>query len=594
MYILGLTTMTESSAVLMRDGQVVAAAEEERFARVKHRGGFPFAAIAFVLAHEGITLGDVDHVGVYWNPWKMGRRARYVLEPLLTDPALFLEKLRRAGTILSRQAAGGPHAGWMDLFQTSALLRRRFGAAPRRVHYLDHHACHMATCFYGSPFPEAAILVMDGAGEAACTTAGVGRGTALSVVDEHLLPHSLGHFYSAVTGYLGFQMLDGEYKMMGLSPYGDASGSSWIRKTFLRTTAPGRYALDYPVLDYHRALRGVFDGPFARHFGPAREATEEAPFTDRHRDIAAAAQRGFEEVVLDLATTLRRRTGLARLAIAGGCGLNCTASGRILQTGAFDEIYVPPVPHDAGGALGAAMLVYARVTGQRPDPMVHAQFGPPIDATGADLDRGGRLNATPLDEDALIDVAARALADGQVVAWAQGRMEFGPRALGNRSFLADPRSDGIRDVINEKIKKRELFRPFAPSVKAESAGEYFELAQPSPFMTIVVPVRPEKRGAIPAVTHVDGTARPQTVDRSVNPRYWKLLDRFERITGVPVLLNTSFNIQEPIVCSAAEALATFERSGVDALVLGDRWITRAGRSRPRQEAAGAQPALRNR
>ena len=592
MYILGLTTMTESSAVLMRDGRVVAAAEEERFARVKHRGGFPYHAIAFVLAQEGLTLADVDHVAVYWNRWKMGRRVRYVVEPLLTNPALFLYKLRRAGTVMSRDAAGGPHAGWLDLFRTSSLLRRRFGVAPRRIHYLDHHACHMASCFYGSSFQEAAILVMDGAGEAVCTTAGTGRHTELAVMDEHLLPHSLGHFYSAVTGYLGFRMLDGEYKMMGLSPYGDPSAAAWIRTNLLRTPSAGRYALDYPVLDYHRALEGVFDGAFSKHFGPAREASEEAPFTDRHRDVAASAQRAFEEVVLDLATALRRQTGLTRLAIAGGCGLNCTATGHILRSGVFEEVYVPPVPHDAGGALGAAMLLYTGLTGRRPDPILHAQFGPDAIASGAELQADSALQVTRLDEDALIDVAARSLAGGEVVAWAQGPMEYGPRALGNRSFLADPRSDGIRDVINEKIKKRELFRPFAPSVKAECASEYFELSQPSPFMTIVVPVRSEKRPVIPAVTHIDGTARPQTVDRAVNSRYWKLLDRFEQLTGVPVLLNTSFNIQEPIVCSAAEARATFKQSGVDALALGDDWITRVGPPRPPGVPAAAQPVRR--
>lgn len=591
MYILGLTTMTESSAVLMRDGRVVAAAEEERFVRVKHRGGFPYLAIAFVLAQEGLTLADVDHVAVYWDRWKLGRRVRAIVEPLLSDPALFLEKLRRAGTVWARDEAEGPNAGWMDLFRTATLLRRHLHSAPRQIHYLDHHACHMASCFYGSSFPQAAILVMDGAGEAACTTMAAGRGTAMDAIGQHFLPHSLGHFYSAVTGYLGFQMLDGEYKMMGLSPYGDPSAASWIRKQYLRTPESGRYALDYRVLDYHRALRGNFAGAFSSHFGPAREASEDAPFTDRHRDIAASAQRAFEEVVCDLARALRLRTGLDRLVIAGGCGLNCTANGRILREGIFDAIYVPPVPHDAGGALGAAMLLHARLTGRRPEPLLHAQFGPSIGETGLDIEADGLLQTTRLDEDALISTAARALADGEVIAWAQGPMEYGPRALGNRSFLADPRSDGIRDVLNEKIKKRELFRPFAPSVKAEAASDYFELQQPSPFMTIVVPVRPEKRAVIPAVTHVDGTARPQTVDREVNRRYWKLLDRFEQLTGVPVLLNTSFNIQEPIVCSALDARATFTRSGVDALVLGDQWVTRGGRFRPHPARADAQAVL---
>ncbi|MEN9581597.1 MAG: hypothetical protein RJA70_4606 [Pseudomonadota bacterium] len=576
MYILGLATMTESSAVLMRDGKVVAAAEEERFSRVKHDGGFPYHAIEFVLGTQGLSLGDVDHVAVYWNPYDLGHRARYLIETALKDPKLFLEKARRALTIWQGASATGQDSGWGSLFQTARHLEQRFGSQPKSVRFLDHHLCHMASAFFASPFEEAAVLIMDGAGEAACTTVGAGRGLTLQVLREHKLPHSLGHFYAAITGYLGFKMLDGEYKLMGLSPYGDPSGSRWIRDHQLTTPAPGTYALNTGALDYHRALRGIFSGPFADHFGPPRTRSEDAPFDDRHRDIAASAQRAFEEVVLDLSADLKKQTGMHSLVIAGGCGLNCTANGKILASGLFEELYVPPVPHDAGGALGAAMLLYSELTGQRPEPLMHAQFGPAFSSAeiASALASFPALRAETVSEDVLLSRSAELLSKGGVMAWFQGAMEYGPRALGNRSFLADPRSDGVRYTLNEKIKKRELFRPFAPSVKAEKASEYFDIGQPSPFMTIIVPVREEKRSSIPAVTHVDGTARPQTVDRSVNPRYWGLLDRFEAITGVPVLLNTSFNIQEPIVCTPTEALTTFSASGVDALALGDVWVTK--------------------
>lgn len=576
MYILGLATMTESAAVLMRDGKVVAAAEEERFSRIKHDGGFPYRAIEFVLGAEGIGLGDVEHVAVYWNPFDLGYRARYMVETALKDPRLFLEKARRALTIWQGASSTGSDSGWGSLFRTARHLEERFRAAPRNVRFLDHHLCHMASCFFASPFEEAAVLIMDGAGEAACTTAGVGRGVRLEVTRQHRLPHSLGHFYAAITGYLGFKMLDGEYKLMGLSPYGDPAGAYWIRRHMLRTTEPGGYALETSALDYHRALRGNFEGTFAAHFGPPRPRSEEAPFDDRHRDIAASAQRAFEEVVLDLAGELEKTTGLTALTIAGGCGLNCTANGKILSTGTFPRIYVPPVPHDAGGAMGAAMLLYSELTGRRPEPIVHAELGPAFgDAEmRAALADFPALDSTPLAEADLLARSADLLASGGVMAWFQGGMEYGPRALGNRSFLADPRSDAVRDTLNEKIKKRELFRPFAPSVKADKAPEYFDIQQPSPFMTIIVPVREDKRATIPAVTHVDGTARPQTVERDVCPRYWGLLDRFEAKTGVPVLLNTSFNIQEPIVCTPKQALTTFAASGVDALALGDHWVTR--------------------
>ncbi|MCL4216580.1 MAG: carbamoyltransferase [Candidatus Hydrogenedentes bacterium] len=574
MRILGLSTMTESAAALLVNGQIVAAAEMERFTRVKHAGGFPWPAIDYCLEAGGITLGEVDCVAVYWDPYKLGRRLRYIAETLLRDPGLFIEKLQRGATVWS--GAGGSDSGWGSLFRTGAKLKERYGTGPKRVQFFDHHECHMATCFLCTEWDEAALLIMDGAGEAACTTTAIGRGRDFQRLDVHYLPHSLGHFYSAVTGYCGFKMLDGEYKLMGLSPYGDSSGAKWIRENCLVTTKPGRYAFNTGAIDYHRALKGNFKGSFAQHFGPARDPAEPEEMADRYRDVAASAQQAFNEVVLDIAEDLRKKSGAARLGIAGGCGLNCVANGQILAGGAFDEVYVPPVPNDAGGALGAAMLCHTRLTGQRPAIVRHGQYGPEYTSSEIEsaLNQHPDLQREKLAEETLIERTAQLLANSGIAAWFQGRMEFGARALGNRSFLADPRSADIRDVINQKIKKRELFRPFAPSVTEEAASDYFEISQPSPFMTIVVPVRPERRHELAAVTHVDGTARPQTVSKADNPRYWKLLDVFGELTGVPVLLNTSFNIQEPIVCTPEEAIATFLQSDVDALVMGDFWITR--------------------
>jgi carbamoyltransferase len=576
MYILGLSTMTESAAVLLCDGRIVAAAEEERFSRVKHDGGLPCKAIRFVLEFAGLTMREIDCVAVCWDPYKLKHRAKFMLRLAVRKPRRFGEKARRAVSVWRGEHTTGTDAGWGSLFFIKRRLRDHFGVAPKQVVFLDHHRCHMASALYGSYFDNCAILIMDGAGEAACTTWGQGRGKQITTIDEHLLPHSLGHFYSAVTGYLGFKMLDGEYKLMGLSPYGDPSGVAWLRQNMLRSPGRGRYHLNSDALDYHEALRGRFAGPFADHFGPPRPPGDRGEFNDRHRDVAASAQRAFEEVVLDMARELRRRTQTADLVIAGGCGLNCVANGRILREGIFERIYVPPVPHDAGGALGAAMGLHFVLTGRRPDSLDDAQLGPcysnPQIRSAFEGQAGFR--AEELDEELLVRRAADWLAAGRVVGWIQGRMEYGPRALGNRSFLADPRSDSIRDVINEKIKKREPFRPFAPSVKAEKASDYFELSSYSPFMTIVVPVTQQARSVIPAVTHIDGTARPQTVERSRNPRYWKLLDAFEKRTGVACLLNTSFNIQEPIVCTPQEAFATFARSDIDALAIGDFWITK--------------------
>ncbi|MDR4475464.1 MAG: carbamoyltransferase C-terminal domain-containing protein [Nitrospira sp.] len=583
MYILGLATMGESAAALLKDGILIAAAEEERFTRIKHEGCFPLRAIAFCLAKAGISLAEIEHIGVYWQPFRMGARARGMLKTALHNPASFL---RQAGSALREfTPAGGGHClasqgSWMELFFVRSLLQKHFGPFRGRLHYLDHHRCHMASAFFASPFEEATILVFDGAGEEASTTLAVGSGTRLTVLRSIPWPHSLGHFYSTMTGFLGFTMLDGEYKLMGLAPYGQPEHLSFIRRHMLITDTPGSYRLNPAFIDYHAALHGHFPQALREIFGDPREH-ESTPFSDRHQHIAGSTQAAFEEVVQDLALWAFQEGGQRRdLAIAGGCGLNCASNGRVLRGGPFERIYVPPAPHDAGCSVGAALLVYHEVLGHpRRFEMTHAYYGPEYGDSeiGQALQTQGIATQPMTDEERLLAKTVEVLTNGGVVGWFQGAMEFGPRALGARSFLADPRHESIRDTINAKIKKRELFRPFAPSVKEEAADEYFGCAQPSPFMNLTVPVKPDKRSLIPAVTHIDGSARVQTVRRADNPRYWNLLDRFERATGVPVLLNTSFNIQEPIVCTPQQALATFLDSDVDALVMGNYFIER-GRS----------------
>ncbi len=580
MYILGLATMGESAAALLKDGILIAAAEEERFTRIKHEGCFPIRAIAFCLAKAGINLSEISHVGVYWQPFRMGVRAKGVLKTALRNPAAFI---RQTGCALREltPAGGGEstasQGSWLELFFVRSLLHKHFGAYTNPVHYLDHHRCHMASAFFASPFEEATLLVFDGAGEEVSTTMAVGSGTTIRILRSIPWPHSLGHFYSAMTGFLGFTMLDGEYKMMGLAPYGTPEYLSFIRRNILITDAPGSYRLNDEYLDYHAALQGRFPPLLRQALGNPR-LNEEGLFTERHHQIAGSAQAAFEEVVLDLAHWAFQQGGQHKnMAIAGGCGLNCAANGRLIREGPFERMYIPPAPHDAGCAVGAALLVYHERLGHpRKFQMTHALYGPEYgDAEISRALRARGIDAQPItDEETLLQRAVKALSAGQVLGWFQGPMEFGPRALGARSFLADPRHDSIRDTINAKIKKRELFRPFAPSVKEEAAADYFETAQQSQFMNLAVSVRRDKRAVIPAVTHIDGSARIQTVNRADNRRYWNLLDRFEKHTGIPVLLNTSFNIQEPIVCTPDQALETFAKSGVDALVIGNYFIER--------------------
>jgi carbamoyltransferase len=522
MHILGLTTMGESAAALLRDGQVLACAEEERFSRQKHHIGFPHHALAYCLREGGITMAEVDHVSHYWKPWVLGHRVAHTLG--------------------------------------------------------DHHLSHAASAFYVSPFDEAAILTFDGAGESTTVLFAHGRGRSIEVLRRIKLPHSLGQFYSAATNFLGFDMFAGdEYKVMGMAGWGQPAFAPALARDVVVCHAPGSFRLDITFLDHHLAKHGLYGERAIRLLGPPRVADEEVQ--PRHHDVAASVQKVFEDTFFHLLRWLQERTGSRNLCLAGGCALNSLANGKVTAATPFERVFVQPAAHDAGGALGSALWVHhARLRGDRNGHVMrHAYWGPGFEEAEcrAAAEAAG-LTVRRLDDEALCTDTAALLARGGLVAWFQGRMEWGPRALGNRSFLADPRRAEMKEALNRKIKLREPFRPFAPSLPAEEAPRYFGTRLDAPFMTTVAPVLQERRAEIPAVVHVDGTARPQLVERDVNPRYWALLRAFEAVTGVPVLLNTSFNVQEPIVCTPQDAVRTFLRTEVERLVMGNLVVTRPG------------------
>lgn len=570
-YTLGLATMDNSAAALFQDARLVAAIEEERLSRIKNDGSFPHLAIAEVLDIAGIRLSDVDTIAVYWKPWQLGTRAFGTLRKLATAPMARSSILAR----LTDMAGGGaerdgpPPGSWRDLFRLRKILTKHHGQTSAQIRFIDHHLTHQ---LYGEAmrdWDDCLSLSYDGGGEQNSTVLTAVRGDRRQVLSRHRWPNSLGHYYATFTGYLGFKMLEGEYKLMGLAPYGQPRWRDVILDEILQLEPDGRYRLNTSLCDYHAALQGRFHPRLTELFGPPR--APDAPLTEDHIDLATSLQAAFEAAqthVLSLGQ--ERNPDLRRLVISGGSALNVTANGRLLQAGMFDEIIIPPAPHDAGCAVGAALAVLADVE----KPSVRSPYLGRDYPAAEIADAIAEYCATPpppQPEDRLIETTAQMLSEGKLVAWFQGRAEFGPRALGARSFLADPRRDEIRQKLNDKIKKRELFRPFAPSVTEEAAPDHFALNQPSPYMNIVADVIGT---SIPAVTHVDGTARVHTVSREAHSRYHALIARFGELTGVPVLLNTSFNIQEPIVYSPRHALRTFAASGVDALVIGDHVVTR--------------------
>jgi carbamoyltransferase len=559
--VLGLANMRDAAAVVVRDGRILCAAEEERFTRIKHVTALPAHAITACLNDAGLTLRDLDAVAVPWKYWVIGRRARLALTSMLRSPQMLRVKGHRCAERLRQE--------WLELFRLRSELSRRVGSGAPAPVFLDHHLCHAASAFLVSPFSRAAILVVDGASEADTAMLALGEGDRITVLDRVPLPHSLGQFYAAVTGFLGFQPDQDEYIVMGLAAYGEPRFAEALRRSVLRLLPDGRFHLNVRLLDFHLARMGLFTREFTELFGAPRLAGEE--LTQRHRDFAASAQLVLEETLLHLGRHLKMLTRADALCLAGGVAYNCVANRRLQGELGFSELYVPPAAGDTGAALGAALWWTARHGGtDSRSSMASAYLGPQYDEgqMRAALERAGLVIESVTDQQ-LCERIASELAKGRLVFWYQGRMEWGPRALGNRSLLADPRREDMRALINSKVKLREPFRPFAPSVLAERASEYFVSARPSPFMEMAVPVRASAKGIIPAVTHVDGTARIQTVTRDSNPRYYDLLRAFDRLTGVPILLNTSFNVQEPIVCTPEDAVRSFLRTDVDWLVMGN-------------------------
>jgi len=567
MYILGLTTLGDSAATLICDGEIIAAAEEERFSRVKHHSGFPYMAMQYCLDEAGIKIGDVAHVALYWKPWVLRHKAMQALKSAVISRDMFKARVDRGV-----KQVGDSYLG---MFAHPRRIRKHFGASDFRFHFLDHHQCHAASAFFVSPFERAAILTMDGTGEDTTTMFSRGEHGSIKPLKRIKLPHSLGQFYSAVTNFLGFDMFGGdEWKVMGLAAYGEPEFYDFFARRVLTVNGNHDFHLNIRVLDHHLAKHYQFSEEAIKELGTPRQPDED--LSQRHQNIAASAQRVLEDTVLHLLEGLHEQTGEDNLCLAGGCAFNSVMNGRIMTETPFKKFFVQPAAGDAGCSLGAALLVYHdKLKQPRRFQMEHAYYGPSFSSAecAAALRAAGLKFETLADEEMLPRVA-RMIADGAIIGWFQGRMEFGPRALGNRSFIADPRRADMRELLNKKVKLREWFRPLAPSMLEETSDTVFGRPHRDPFMITVLSVAEGQRARIPAVVHVDGTARPQTVSRKTNSRYWQLIREFEKITGVPMLLNTSFNIQEPIVCRPEDAIKTFQGASFEALVLENHLILR--------------------
>jgi carbamoyltransferase len=579
--ILGINCFhADSAACLLRDGTIVAAAEEERFRRIKHWAGFPTRAIQYCLGEAGAAPGDLDHVAINRDP--SANLLRKALFSFTNRPSLHLISTRLKNAARVRSPVG--------------LLAKTFGADPSRLrarfHNVEHHLAHLASAFYVSPFERAAVVSLDGFGDFASTMWGVGAGSRIDVLGRVHFPHSLGLFYQAVTQLLGFWDFGDEYKVMGLAPYGEPSEVAAMRR-IVQLLPDGGYRLDLDCFRHHaEGIEMVWDGgapevgriftdAICELLGPPRAPGAE--ITRHHRNVAASLQAMYEEAFFHLLNSVAEATGERALCLAGGCAMNSVANGRIFERTPFTELYVQAAAGDAGGALGAAFVVWHREGGPRGFVMDHAYLGPAfangslepaIDRHRAAFAAAGCSVERVDDPDKLCRRTAAGIATGQVVGWFQGRMEWGPRALGNRSILGDPRRADMKAILNDKIKRRESFRPFAPAILRERVGEWFETDYDVPFMLQVYQVRDGQRRRIPAVTHVNGSGRLQTVTRVQNPLYHRLIEAFGQATGVPILLNTSFNENEPVVCRPEEAIDCFLRTRMDALVLGPHVVAR--------------------
>jgi carbamoyltransferase len=561
--ILGLNAFHgDSSAALLRDGVLVSAIEEERLNRIKHWAGLPVAAAEACLA--GTDPADLKHIATSRDPKaNFGRK----LLRVATHPESWSRARSRAANSLR-----------VTTIQSDLSKALGYSVDHAQFHYVEHHRAHLASAFFCSPFEEAAIASVDGFGDFASSMWGTGKGNRMEVMGGTRFPHSLGIFYSAFTQYLGFPNYGDEYKMMGLGAYGEPRFADKIREVV--SCRDGEFILNLDFFTHHTegvemswdngqpVIGNVFSGKMVDVFGPARVPRSE--ILPIHADMAASVQLVFEENYFEFLNYLHRRTGQKALCLAGGCALNCAANGKIFEKTPFRDLYVQPASNDSGTSIGAALYVWNQVLGKpRTFVMSNAYYGPAwSDAQIREqLDLLGVVSHR-MNEDELVDTTAKEIASGKVLGWFEGRMEFGPRALGNRSILADPRRTDMKDILNSRIKHREHFRPFCPSIRAERTGDFFETSYPAPFMVSAYKIRPERQSEVPAITHNDGTGRLQTVDKDQNPLYWKLLSRFEALTGIPILLNTSFNENEPVVNKPAEAIDCFLRTNMDVLVIG--------------------------
>ncbi len=585
MRILGISCyFHDAAAALIEDGVVIAAAEEERFTRKKHDFEFPRNAIQFCLDQGGITGKDLDYVAFFEKPFvKFDRLLKTAMSGFPQTYGTYVQSMRT----------------WLfDKLWIKSAIVKSVGIDANKILFSEHHLSHAASAYFCSPYDEAAVLTFDGVGEWATTTMGVGRGSDLNLTHELRFPHSIGLLYSAFTAFLGFEVNEGEYKVMGMAPYGTPKYMDEVRKVVIQND-DGSYWLDPRYFAFHRSTKRSFSPKLSQLFGEPRGVEvpfftktsgypsyygprphnydEMCAYNQHYADIAASIQRVAEELILNLARELHRQTGLTRLCLAGGVALNSVANNRILRETPFKELYIQPSAGDGGGSIGAALVAWHCALGNtKRMVMDHAYWGQAYNAgeVQSTLDQAGVRYQCVEDESALIDQTVERLVAGDVIGWSQGRFEWGPRSLGHRSILADPRRAETKDLVNTKIKFREPFRPFAPSVLAEAAQQYFDLpkaeeSMPARFMLLVVPVHESKQEVIPAVSHL-GTARLQTVFPETSPLYYKLIKRFGEATGVPVLLNTSFNVRgEPIVNTPAHALDTFDKSGIDSLVMGN-------------------------
>ncbi|TDI90636.1 MAG: hypothetical protein E2O72_03700 [Candidatus Dadabacteria bacterium] len=594
MYILGISCyFHDAAATLIKDGVVISAAEEERFSRIKHDYEFPENAINFCLNLEGIETEDLDYIVFFEKPFV--KFERLLLCTMQTFPRSM--KLFREAMIT-----------WLgDKLWIKHLLQNKLGVDSSKILFSEHHLSHAASSFYCSPFNEAAILTVDGVGEWTTATLGIGRGTDIKLLKEIRFPNSLGLLYSAFTAFLGFEVNEGEYKVMGMAPFGDPKYVDQVYEV-VNVDDEGGFELDMDYFSFHYSSEKTFTKKFEKLFGDPRDPKAEF-FTDAsgypsyfeekpdnydeiakrnqyYADIAASIQVVTEQIMVKMANYAYKETGLKHLCMAGGVALNSVANRKILSETPFEEIYIQPAAGDGGASTGAALYCYHGILGKpRNFVMEHAYWGQehsPAD-TREFLKENNISYELIEDDQKLIERVVDSIQNGKVIGWHQGRFEWGPRALGNRSILADPRSTEMKDIVNVKIKFREPFRPFAPSILEEKAGEYFDIDEPerhypARFMLYVTDVREDKRDILPAVTHVDGTGRLQTVRKDLNPKYHKLIETFGDATGVPVLLNTSFNLKgEPVVNTPAEAFSSFSASGMDLLVLGNYLVTKNGK-----------------